>query len=250
VKGVRTLLRISLVFSYCSWAAASAGNPKPAHTGPTPLAVRWTKALNLASLADIDRKLAEPVVIEGGGELVLKHDHQAPCKVTTGREYLDAIAAGYYPLTTYDLTMESWFKRATEPLVLLQKARPAQESFVAAIDLRKDPLSLLPPTLGPWAEGAERRQNEALEAAGKPWKAAYPRTVIEQAKQDRITLVTQGSRTIIEILAWADFDGDGTEDLLLAVNHSATAGSYRSYEFQIVGRKDPKATLRRTSVAR
>jgi len=224
VKGLRTLLGISLVFFYCGWAAASVGNPRPTHTESTPLAVRWAKALNLASLADIDRKLAEPVVIEGGGELVLKHDHQAPRKVTTGREYLDAIVDGYYPVTTYDLTMESWFKQATEPLVLLQKARPARQSFVAAIDLRKDPLSLLPPTLAPWIEAAERRRNEALEAARKPWKAAYPRTVVERAEQDRVILVTPGSRTIIEILAWADFDGDGIEDLLLAVNHFATAG--------------------------
>ena len=48
----------------------------------------------------------------------------------------------------------------------------------------------------------------------------------------------------LQPMAWADFDGDGVDDVAMAVRNSMTHGSYMTAPLVLVTRSDANAVLR------
>lgn len=209
-------------------------------------AVRWTKHLTLDSLERLDTHLDKPVdMSRSGGELHLTSpdNEDQRIMVTTGRQYFDLKRRGFYPYTTYDITMESWFKAACEPLVYLKKAKPARISYIADFELNADPLTVLPPSLGPIISGDEERWVKQGVAEGKTWADLFPGTVVESSEPTKIHLKDKDALIILSLIAWGDFNGDGFEDVLLYRCFYITVGTLRSYRHVVLTRRSSKDKL-------
>jgi hypothetical protein len=170
------------------------------------------------------------------GPLYLTGPEGQRVPVTTGRQYIDLKRRGFYPRTTYDITMESWFKAACEPLLYLRMAKPARISHVARFRLSENPLSVLPPTLGPIISGDTRDRVEQGIAEGKRWAELFPGTMIESAKPTEVRLNHEGHVVILTLVAWGDFNGDGVEDMLVYRASHVVEGTLRHYGHVVLTR--------------
>ena len=209
-----------------------AGSPGSGQEYP----IRWTERLALKDLGDLEAELEKPVEIPHGlgpeHVLVLTGPGGRRVTVRTGREYVSYIQSGYYPRTTYDITMASWFISVCEPPLFLKRASPARISYLADFAWDQEPLSNLPPMLGP-----DRQENYVAGIAkGKTWVDFFPDTVVEEVGRTKIRLVTTGTRIRFEVVAWADFNGDGIEDILLWTSRYAVGGTLRRYCHVVVTR--------------
>ena len=126
----RVLLTIALMLlPGCSWREASPPGPL---SSDDPFPVRVAEGFPLTDLADIDAMLDQPVAMSElnerhGNTLVLRkvasNAEVLQAQPTTGREYLQFLADGYYADTTYAMTMESFFLYQANSLVHLSYAR-------------------------------------------------------------------------------------------------------------------------------
>lgn len=150
-------------------------------------------------------------------------------KVGTCREYERASAEGWYALSTFDMAMESYFKRECGTLRSMARAARARSSFLdrPAPGLQGfDQLSasVLSPLLG---EG--RGTVGDLVRAGRL-------TIAEQGTR-ALKLEAAGARGELTEIARGDFDGDGIEDILAFCAVHAEGGSYRSYDLMVLSRR-------------
>ncbi len=204
------------------------------------LAVRWTEHVDLQRREDIPRALEQEVRLPAGHALTLGEgdDVAAP---RTCREYFAARQAGRGPANTYQITQEGFFIERCVPLRLLEQARSATGSHVAGFRFDGRALETLPAAVA----GGFGDAYEEATAAGKRW-GEVPHTalrshVLSPTALDVDELDGPGGSahwvTALRILAWADFDHDGLEDVLLLVSNRARRGTYRSYRHAILTRR-------------
>ena len=208
--------------------------------------VRWTEQFALDSLERLDAHLYDTVDMgDNTGPLYLTNpdNEDQRIAVTTGRQYFDLKRKGFYPYTTYDITIESWFKAACEPLLYLKKAKPARVSYIADFKLNVNPLSVLPPSLGPIISGDEERRVEQGVAQGKTWADLFPGTVVESAGPTDVRLKDDNTLITLSLIAWGDFNGDGFEDVLVYRTFNVIKGTLRSYRHVVLTRCNSKDRL-------
>lgn len=209
--------------------------------------IRWTERVELESLDQVGRLLAE-----SGLDLELfRYDRASRQndgkRVDTCQEFLAAYSEGYGNSgSTYDLSMASWTNVWCSLLWKLKTAKPATRSAVAGLKLDEATPNVLPPDveLDMWygensgCRGIAERLNVA-ERDGLSWQAfhrqireefwsKYSPLLLEDTSNE-IRLVERvlpnyvwysfapdGEwRVGIEILAWADFNDDGLEDVFM-----------------------------------
>jgi hypothetical protein len=237
-------------------ASAQTGEKRETHP------VHWTEQLNLnmvqlhallnkpLDIVQLDALLDKPVDISrsdwyGRGELYLTSpdDKEQRVLVTTGRQWFDLKRKGFFPYTTYDITMEAWFKASCEPLLYLKKATPPRISYLADFRLDADPLKNLPPSLGPIISGDTERDVEEGVAKGMTWADLFPETVVESATPTEIRLMGGDFLVVLSLIAWGDFNGDGLEDVLLFRSFHVTVGTLRYYEHVVLTRHNREGRL-------
>ena len=158
--------------------------------------------------------------------------------VRTCREYDAAILAGYRPVSNADIALAGWLKYPCGTLQLLERATRPKRSFLPQdlFDLKLLPLKLFPvmtdyeQTYGRDIEGEtfdDQAQKGELE-------------VIENAVH-RFVCKFMGSRYSLTEMVRADFNGDGTEDILFEESERAIGATYRVYNLLILTRKSNEA---------
>lgn len=209
--------------------------------------VRWTKEVDLKSIDDIEKKLDEPVWVGSDRdklEMTNPDDETIKVTVKTSREYLDLKAKGYYAYSTYDLSMESWFKDKANTLVFLKNARPANKSFIENYKITDDPLKNIPANLGLFlCSGDEERRVEDAMVKGQTWKEIYKGSVVSVKNKERIVIKDECQLADISEIARGDFNGDGVEDILLFIAYHILEGSGRSYRHYMLTRLSEDGTL-------
>jgi hypothetical protein len=187
--------------------------------------------------SDIDSMQDEPVSLgentgEHGVVLTDPSNVNAQRTVRSCRDYDASAKAGWYALTTYDMSIESFFKQTCGVLSLLGNGGPAKTSY-----------------LGPAAEGFGNADRISAGAIAGLVPEAQGLTIgdlirsgtvtIEAEEPRRIVLTANGLKGELTEIARGDFDGDGVADILAFLTVHAQNGTFRSYQALVLSRQKP-----------
>ena len=166
-----------------------------------------------------------------------KSRHDKKIHVRTCREYDSALEDGYYPSSTYDISMASWFKYPCGTLNLLEIATIPQQSFIptskeGVFDLKLIPLSLFPVV-------TDFEQTYGYNIENVTYQDYVEKGLIKVIDRDQngFSCENDGLRQHLTEVARADFNGDDIEDILLSEAVYATQGSLRVCNLIILTRK-------------
>ncbi|MDG2170440.1 MAG: hypothetical protein P8L44_21230 [Opitutales bacterium] len=161
-------------------------------------------------------------------------DNKSYVRVETAGQYLEMRRKGAAPYTTYDITMDSWFKRIVPPLVFSRHSSASKRSLLG------DDLMDLSVSILPWVGSEERIQLESDTAKGVSLEDYSKTGQITSVKksENRISFETSGMRHSIDELVRGDYDGDGYEDSIIQHNEHYIEGTGRSSTCYIVKRTD------------
>lgn len=165
-----------------------------------------------------------------------KSRHEKKIHVRTCREYDAAIEDGYYPSSTYDISMASWFKYPCGTLNLLEKATIPQQSFLPTSDEEVFDLELLPLSLFPVLTDFEQAYGYDIKNLTYQDQVEKGLLKVTDKGQNWFSCEDDGLRQHLTEVARADFNSDGIEDLLLSEAVHATQGTYRTYNLIILTR--------------
>ncbi|MBC7870673.1 MAG: hypothetical protein H7Y09_07520 [Chitinophagaceae bacterium] len=158
--------------------------------------------------------------------LTLSHKNGSYVQVRTAREYRTACTKGYYGETTFDMKMEAFFITALGLLEALAACRPSSQSFLRTPRVGVCDIDLLPSTIIV-CFGDKLKKRKALIAAyptvGKLVHAG--KAQIARVTSLSVSVDFENMRTSLHEILRADLDGDGAEDLLVAVYSSAVGGT-------------------------
>jgi hypothetical protein len=186
--------------------------------------VRWSDQLGLAALVDIEKQL-RTVDATGFGELELGGKRIVPRSCV---EWSRLHAAGYAPSTAVEVQPDGGARRRCETLTLLSQAKPARQSFTRKLIFDKSILAILPADLA--TRGSPEHDRDIALATEKKQSLAYfdPKAKLKRSVLPGVLEISEGGRQssiALEPMAWADFDGDGTDDVLVSVVNSMAHGS-------------------------
>ena len=185
--------------------------------------------------ADIEALRDRPIDMGGNDTdgVTLTNDKNEQVHVRTCREYDSALEQDYFPATTYDISMGSWFKYPCKTLNLLEIATIPEQSFIptlkeGVVDLELLPLSLFP-VLFDFEDNIENvtYQDRIDEGLLK----------VTDRGDNWFSCEDEGLRQHLTEVARADFNDDDIEDMLLSEAVHATQGTYRTYDLIILTRK-------------
>ena len=157
--------------------------------------------------------------------------------VRTCREYDAALEDGYYPSSTYDISMASWFKYPCGLLNLLETAAIPQRSFLPTSKEGIFDLKLIPLSLFPVVTDFEQTYGYNIENVTYQDQVEKGLLKVTDMEQNKLICETDGLRQHLTEVARADFNGDGIEDILFSEAVYATQGTYRTYDLIILTRK-------------
>lgn len=162
-------------------------------------------------------------------------------RVRTCREYDDALLAGYRPGSTYDITMASWFKYPCVTLQLLQRATRHKRSFLPTRNQELFDLKLLPLKLFPIVTDYEQTYGRDIENETYHDQAEKGELEVIEKTPHKFVCKDDGLKQYLTEVVRADFNGDGTEDILLNEAVAAIDATYRTYNLIILTRESSKA---------
>ncbi len=209
------------------------------------LAVRWTKALELRALSEVDAALADE-----SQEIGQLPSERGRTTIKSCLQSLRLHAAGF--------RAERWddadpYAMRCRPLSLLKSARPSRRSFVG--DIRRVDAATVRALPAAFYtafsdEAVERRARAGTQ--GRSWRALAPRLRIEldPVLRDFEGRVVEGDggEALVQLIAWGDFDGDDTEDLMVHLVNGAVGGTAWYERLFLLTRTRPRAVLTVLSV--
>lgn len=159
--------------------------------------------------------------------------------VTTCRAYKGALAEGWFALTTFDMTMESFFIRQCGWLDIRQNARPSEASFFGEdfpqpadiITLPKDMIDVF--AIGDPFECT----GLTLEGCLQKYQATF-----ELNEDGQILYDDAGITGRFTPALRGDINNDGFEDMVLNYAAHAKGGSLRYYDYFCLTRTDALVT--------
>jgi hypothetical protein len=155
-------------------------------------------------------------------------------------DYREALKQGWSADTTYQLSMESFFKTTCTILDVLSKAKPMPPTKIALNNLEQMPSRLISDLAESRREGKERN-------AHTPSLAQYQHKAdfkLKSSSARELKFEYKGMTTNVEALAAGDFTGSGKDQLLVFKSDTATEGSFRHYSYFILTLDGPVATGR------
>jgi hypothetical protein len=170
--------------------------------------ITWSPELHLKNLDAIPNRLSAPV-LNASKQLRLT-DGKASREVANCDQYLKAVSAGFHPATNYENKMSASFVYECFVLRDLQHARPAAASN--SYHWTADSLTQLPPALVAGAHEITDAAEQA-EKRGESWKEFNPALRITKIDGDLLLAEDPAYVYSLQILARADFNGHGVEDL-------------------------------------
>ena len=203
--------------------------------------IKFADGTEVKSLTKANIEALRDLPIDMGGNktdgVTLTKNRNDKIHVRTCREYDSALEDGYYPSSTYDISMASWFKYPCGLLSLLETAAMPQQSFLPTSSEEVFNLELLPLSLFPVVTDFEQRYGYNIENVTYQDRVEKGLLKVTDKGDNRFSCEDDGLRQHLTEVARADFNGDGIEDILLSEAVHATQGTYRTYDLIILTRK-------------
>ena len=209
--------------------------------------IKFADGTEVKSIAKADIETLQDLPIDMGGNKTdgvtltrsrkTKSRHDKKIHVRTCREYDSALEDGYYPSSTYDISMGSWFKYPCGTLNLLETATVPQRSFIPTSEEGVFNLKLLPLSLFPVVTDFEQTYGYNIENVTYQDQVDKGLFKVTEMSQSKLVCEYDGLRQHLTEVARADFNGDDVEDILLSEAVHATQGTYRTYDMIILTRK-------------
>ena len=156
-------------------------------------------------------------------------------------DYSQLKSKGWYAETTYDLSMESFFKETCTTLDLLSKARPSKKSYFNSTVFQKEDIDKL---------SSEMLNSTIALGDSLPCEKIPSLKKCTQKLQGKIFLDDQklSYEDAYNIISFSpkvrgDINYDGLEDIALSYGHHLKQGSYRGYGFICLERKSKDALI-------
>lgn len=206
--------------------------------------VRWTSEVKIKDLNELDSLFNKPVDISRACEdcslkLTDEKDENKKVKITTCKQYFDPKYKNFYAYSTYDITMESWFRLDCNTLKFLKNSIPSKVSYLSDFVLSKDAIRYLPAMLIYGFYGGTEEEFKRMNS--KTLKDLEPKLKVKD--KFNLGLDYDDTANTIKLLAWGDFNHDGIEDILLYITHHYVGGSGRSYESVVLTRLEKNKKL-------
>ena len=208
----------------------------------------WSPSLELESLDKIDERLARLFWPESkGGITVYKGEWPGD-----DQSYIDSCASrnklrkeGYYARHNYDMQILLFYTAECHAIEMLGEAQPAKKSHVRDFKLDADSIDYLPAMVSPSPScDGLCRQYVANERriSWKEYEGLDSRSMNSESDY-RMKGQASGAHLTMEILARADFNGDGLEDLLLMSRAGAIGGTWGTTRLYLLSRESPDSVL-------
>ncbi len=204
-----------------SWAAV----------GDTAHNVRWTPALALNSLEEIDQRLAAPW--EYPLEVSRRSGQPKKAVITNCLSYFDLTRQGF---EATPFTSQLLLGADCHALKALSKARPAQHTHLARFQLDEKVINDLPPDLSLVLSKDDARKVAAANKAGLSWREFQPITRVTLENSYTMLIEGDGWRVRMKIYAFGDFNDDGLEDILATTQAWLTEGTYATTRLLVLTR--------------
>jgi len=200
--------------------------------------------LNRADLEDF--RDAELLIFDTPGGIELEHDDGRKLEVRTCRQYSDAICEGFYAYLNSSIKLSSHFETALHVLHALENAEFPEKSFISdprigLCDLRFLPISLV--SISPDIEAEIPREVVSIEDA----RGVDVLEILEFSSLSLTVSCGHFITTFRELLR-SDLNGDGVEEILVAVYGQAVGGTMGFGYCVTLGRDDDDTLLRDLSV--
>ena len=217
------------------------------------------RTVNFITKANIEKLRNRPILAMeeidiGKGTLhqqtdgvTLRNRKDEKIQVRTCREYDDALLAGYAPDGTWEIGRASYFKYPCGMLNLLQQATRHKRSFLPTRNQELFDLKLLPLKLFPVVSDYEQTYGRDIEnetyhdQAEKGELAEKGKLEVIEKTPHKFVCKFNGLKQYLTEVVRADFNGDGTEDILFQEAVAAIGATYRTYNLIILTRKSSEA---------
>lgn len=242
--------RLALSVSFLLACNSGISLKPQAQSQPEERPVWWSPELGLSSLDKIDAELRRPfpsaykAIIESGAGGSGKKASAQRVTIENCTNYLALAGKSYTTGTPLDDASLSAAGLRCHALRALHEASPAKSSFVSDLHLDAKVLGVLPPTLGVAVAPAELARAQEAAQKGISWGAYEGGIKISPLGADSVEL--EGGDWIADLTLYArgDFDGDGTEDLLVRRDGRFTRGTYRISTLFVLTRTEKAGILR------
>lgn len=203
--------------------------------------IKFADGTEVKSITKADIETLRDLPIDMGGNktdgVTLTKRGNDKIHVRTCREYDAALEGGYYPSSTYDISMASWFKYPCGLLNLLETAAIPQRSFLPTSKEGVFDLKLIPLSLFPVVTDFEQAYGYNIENLTYQDQVEKGLLKVTDKGQNWFSCEDDGLRQHLTEVARADFNDDGIEDILLSEAVHATQGTYRTYNLIVLTRK-------------
>ena len=206
--------------------------------------IKFADGSEKKSFTKAEIKALRDLPVDMGGNKAdgaMLQNKQGKRRVRTCREYDDALAAGYAPDTNYDIAMAGWFKYPCGTLQLLQRATRHKRSFLPTRNQELFDLTLIPLTLFPVVTDFEQAYGRDIENETYHDQAEKGELEVIEKTPHKFVCKSDGLKQYLTEVVRADFNGDGTEDILFHEAVYAIGGTYRTYNLIILTRKSREA---------
>jgi hypothetical protein len=212
-----------------------------ADTAKAPYPVKWSTALELASLDTLDDKLREDTgfgVLEYGGQQI---------QPKSCIEWAELHRKGAEPPTSLAEADDGTAKERCGSLELLKRARGSMSTFVRALPWNRSLLGRLPVEIATAWSPEDAREVESASAEGLTFQQFDPKATARRAREQQsleITARRTNSRIYLYPMVWADLNSDGIEDLVLSVRNADAEGPMTQMRLLVATRSTASAPLR------
>lgn len=206
----------------------------------------WSPSLELEKLDDAEKRLEDPAWF-GGVIPVYKGEWPGD-----DQSFIDSCASrnklrkeGYYARHNLDMQTLLFHTAKCRAIRMLRKAKPAKKSYVRDFILDSDSMDYLPAMVSPSPSCDELCRQYVANERRISWKEfeGLDSRSMNSESDYRMKGQVSGAHLTLEILARADFNGDGLEDLLLMSRAGAIGGTWGTTRLYLLSRESPDSVL-------